>query len=157
MKGQQPKRRKDKYNPYNIYEETGKYFVNFRDGEGKVHSFEISKELYEAFNEFELEDVSYLNEWDRHIEQSEVWDETLDEAASKNVKPLEEEVLYRIQVSDLYRVIESLPVVQKRRLKLYYFNELTLNQIASIEQCTDWAVDKSIKAALRKIKRELAL
>ena len=101
------------------FDKTGKYFVNFRDGEGKVHSFEISRELYEAFNEFELEDVSYLNEWDRRIEQSEVWDETLDEATSKNVKTLEEEVLYKIQVSDLYRVIESLPAVQKRRLKLY--------------------------------------
>ena len=157
MKGKHPKRRKDKYNPYNIYEETGKYFVNFRDGEGKVHSFEISKALYEAFDKFELEDISYMHEWERHLEQSEVWDETIDEAASKNVKTLEEEVLYKIQVSDLYRVIDSLPAIQKRRLKLYYFNELTLNQIASIEHCTDWAVDKSIKAGLRKIKKELGL
>ena len=33
MEGRQPKRRKDKYNPYEIYEKDGKYYVSFRNGE----------------------------------------------------------------------------------------------------------------------------
>lgn len=155
MKGKHPKRRKDKYNPYNIYEETGKYFINFRDGEGNLHSFEISRELYEAFNEFELEDISYMHEWERHLEQSEVWDTTLDEVASKNTKSLEDEVFYNMQMTNLYKALENLPEVQKRRVKLYYYQELTLKQIAFIERRSAWAVDKSIKAALKQIKRYL--
>ena len=31
MEGRQPKRRKDKYNPYEIYEKDGKYYVSFRN------------------------------------------------------------------------------------------------------------------------------
>ena len=33
MEGRQPKRRKDKYNPYEIYEKDGKYYVSFHNGE----------------------------------------------------------------------------------------------------------------------------
>lgn len=66
--GEHPKRRKDKYNPYSISEMDGTYFVSFKDGQGVVNKYEITKELYNAFNSFELEDLSYLNVWDRHIE-----------------------------------------------------------------------------------------
>ena len=38
---------------------------------------EISRELYEAFDSFELDDLKHLNIVDRHIEQSEVYDITL--------------------------------------------------------------------------------
>ena len=33
MEGRQPKKRKDKYNQYENYEEDGKYKVSFRKGE----------------------------------------------------------------------------------------------------------------------------
>lgn len=59
----------------------GTYFVSFRDGQGVVNKYEITKELYDAFNDFELEDLSYFNVWDRHIEQSEIWEPTLNERA----------------------------------------------------------------------------
>ena len=36
MEGRQPKRRKDKYNPYEIYEKDGKYYVSFRNGEKEI-------------------------------------------------------------------------------------------------------------------------
>lgn len=77
--GEHPKRRKDKYNPYSIYEMDGTYFVSFKDGQGALNRYEITREVYEAFNSFELEDLSYLNIWDRHIEQSDLWEPTLHE------------------------------------------------------------------------------
>ena len=57
MEGRQPKRRKDKYNPYEIYEKDGKYYVSFRNGEKEYKDLEIGKNVYEAFNTFELQDV----------------------------------------------------------------------------------------------------
>ena len=33
MEGRHPKRRKDKYNPYQIYEKDGKHYILFKDGE----------------------------------------------------------------------------------------------------------------------------
>ncbi len=52
MKGNHPKRRKDKYNPYSIFESDGKYYIEFADGQRKEHCMEISRELYEAFDKF---------------------------------------------------------------------------------------------------------
>lgn len=77
MKGNHPKRRKDKYNPYSIFESDGKYYIEFADGQRKEHCMEISRELYEAFDKFELDDLRHLNIVDRHIEQSEIYDITL--------------------------------------------------------------------------------
>ena len=48
MEGRQPKRRKDKYNPYEIYEKDGKYYVSFRNGEKEYKDLEIGKNVYEA-------------------------------------------------------------------------------------------------------------
>ena len=35
MKGNHPKRRKDKYNPYSIFESDGKYYIEFADGQSR--------------------------------------------------------------------------------------------------------------------------
>ena len=66
-----PKRRKDKDNPYTIYTigadtESPKYFVEFDDGEGQHHCIELTAELFADFDGNELQDVSYMNEADRH-------------------------------------------------------------------------------------------
>ncbi len=78
MDGKHPKRRKDKYNPYTLNVADGKFYLSFRDGTGVLHEMEIERALYETLNAFELDDLSYLNEWDRHIEHSELSEETLE-------------------------------------------------------------------------------
>lgn len=90
MEGRQPKRRKDKYNPYEIYEKDGKYYVSFRNGEKEYKDLEIGKSVYEAFNTFELQDVSHMNVVDRHIEQSEVWDSSLYERIFQKEESVED-------------------------------------------------------------------
>ncbi len=78
MDEKHPKRRKDKYNPYMLYIENGKPYVTFEDGQAVRHTLELDEILYELMNSFELDDLSILNEWDRHIEQSELSEETLE-------------------------------------------------------------------------------
>lgn len=155
MKEKHPKRRKDKYNPYNIYEETGKYFITFKDGENKLHSFEIGEELYEAFNEFELEDISYLNVWDRHIEQSDLREPTLHERAVEAQESVEDIVIRNLQNEKVHNAIGMLPEVQKRRIKMYFFEGMTYEEIAARENCKHPAVVKSVKGALDKLKNTL--
>ena len=116
--GEHPKRRKDKYNPYTIYEKEGKYYIIFKDSHGQRNCLEVEKELYEAFDDFELEDLSYLNVWDRHMEQSEVWESTLNERAVEVPETVEEIVLRNIQNEKVHNVIKQLPEVQKRRIKI---------------------------------------
>lgn len=118
MKGNHPKRRKDKYNPYSIFEADGKYYIEFADGQRKEHCMEISRELYEAFDRFELDDLRHLNIVDRHIEQSEIYDITLHRRSRQAGESAEHEAIRKIALEELYTAISMLPAIQKRRLVL---------------------------------------
>ena len=132
-----PKRRRDEENPYEIYTAGintahPRYFLAFTDG-GKVKRWmEIDKTLFDAFNEFELDDLSFFNEVDRHYEQSEVTEATLNRRAAKPQESVEETVSQRMEVDKLHQAIAKLPEKQRRRLVLYYFGEFTYEQIGLV-------------------------
>lgn len=156
MEGKHPKRKRDKYNPYTICEVDKRYYISFKDGQGIYHEFEIDKSLYDAFDSFELEDVRYFNVLSRHIEQSEIWDTTLNIRALKKPESLEEAVLKNIQIEKLHEAIKQLPETQQRRLILYFFGGMTYEQIAAIENCKHPAIVKSVNIALKKLKKILS-
>ena len=116
---------------------------------------EIDKTLFDAFNEFELDDLSFFNEVDRHYEQSEVTEATLNRRAAKPQEPVEETVFQRVEVDKLHRAIAKLPEKQRRRLVLYYFGEFTYEQIADMEGCTISPVKRSIEKAIENLKNFL--
>lgn len=155
MNGHHPKRRKDKYNPYTIKDQSGRYFLSFQDGQSVPHELEIPKVLYDLFNDFELRDLSYLNELDRHIEQSELTEAALYQRTLSAPESTEELALASIENELLHRTIAELPETQRRRLTLYYFDELTYEQIAALEGCTKMPVKRSIDRAEEKIQQEL--
>lgn len=51
--------------------------------------------------------------------------------------------------------VAKLPEVQRRRLLLYFFGELTYEQIAELEGCKYQAVQNTIYAALKTLKKFL--
>lgn len=155
-----PKRRKDRDNPYEIFS-TGintaapHFYLSFMDSGGVRRCMEIDKALFETFDRFELDDLSFMNEVDRHYEQSEQTEEALNKRAAQPVKSVEETVFQRMEVDKLYRAIAKLPEKQRRRLTFYYFGELTYQQIAEMEGCAFQVVAKSIKAAEKTLKKIL--
>lgn len=155
MEGNHPKRRKDKYNPYTIYEKDKHYYISFKDGQGVLHKFEISKVLHDTFDSFELDDLVYLNVVDRHIEQSEIWETTLNVRAVEKPDSMEEVVMKKIQIETLHMAMKKLPEMQRRRIQLYYFEGMTYEQIAKKEGCTKMPVKRSIEAAIERLKKEL--
>ena len=62
MKDIRPKRRKSNDNPYNLESDisNNKYMVEFNDVNGQRHSIYISKEVYAALDQFELDDLKIL-------------------------------------------------------------------------------------------------
>lgn len=113
---------------------------------------EIDKTLFETFDRFELDDLSFMNEVDNHYEQSEQTEISLNKRAITPQEPVEETVTRKIEVDKLYEAIAKLPDIQRRRLTLYYFGDFTYQQIAEMEGCTHPAVIKSISSALQKLK-----
>ena len=156
MDENRPKRRKDKYNPYTLTEKEGKQLLSFRDGQGVLRELQITKELFEVLNQFELDDLSVLNEWDRHIEHFEQTEQSLNRRAYYKAESVEDAVLRNIEYERLHRAISELPETQRRRLTLYYFRGLTYEQIAEMEGCSHPAVIKSVSAAIEKIRKILS-
>lgn len=154
MDGNHPKRRKDKYNPYTIgTTEDGRHWLTFLDAQGNRHHFEISAAVFALFDSFELDDLSYLNEVDRHYEQSELTEASLYDRAVHRPATVEESALQSMEYAQLHRAISELPEIQKRRLILYYFQGLTYEQIAGMEGCTKRAVKFSVDIAVEKLKK----
>jgi integrase len=111
MDGNHPKRRKDKYNPYTIGTTgDGRHWLTFSDGQGNRHHFEISAAVFALFDSFELDDLSYLNEVDRHYEQSELMEASLYDRAVHRPATVEESALqsmeYALTPEQLQRVLD---------------------------------------------------
>ncbi len=160
--GTRPKRRKSKDNPYTLYsdESSNKYSVSFKDSRGKLLDVEISIEVYNAFNEFELHDLSQMNKDDLHrdyrimdnTEESEI---IIFHSLMNNTSSIEEIAEQNIINERLKKYIDELPEIQKRRLKKYYYEDKSFEQIAREEKCTKRAVKFSVDIALEKIIKKM--
>ena len=149
-----PKRRKDKYNPYKIYRtKDGKCHLSFHDGRGTFHHLELDETLYALFDRFELDALSYLNVVDRHYDKFERTEISLNNRAFQKAESLEEQVISKLEAEQLHRAISKLPEIQRRRIILYYFEDLTYEQIAKLEGCTKRAVKFSVDLALKNLKK----
>lgn len=151
-----PKRRKSKDNPYTLCfnQDLNVYTVTFTDALGAQREVEISDELYLTFNQFELNDLSMLNEFDRHIEHLEQTEEGLYQNAVKKQISVEDELIEKIIYQELKDEINLLPDIQRRRLKMYFFDDMTLREIALIEGCSIRSIKYSIDIAISKLSKK---
>ena len=154
---ERPKRRKHKDNPYTleVCEERNIYKVYFKDGKGVNQCVEISEDVFKALDRFELDDLSELNEYDNHIEHSEVYEHTLNKRAVNKQRAVDDEVEMNVLTELMKEAINELPDVQRRRLKMYYFENMSFEQIARAEKCTKMAVKFSVDIAIEKISKKL--
>lgn len=148
------KRRRSKDNPYKMDCLGNKYKINFKyNGENK--DIKISKELYDLFNKFELEDLSYMNKYDRHIEHLHLDEIQMYNRLKLSNKNLENEVIEDLENQDLHIAIKKLPQIQRRRIYLYYFCNMKQREIALQEKTSIRAIQYSLECALKNLKKFL--
>jgi len=152
-----PKRRRAKDNPYNIFTvgiETNEphYYVSFVDTQGIPICMEIEKNLYETLNQFELDDLSYLNEIDNHYHLAELTDKIVCE---KSISTSDDVLENIFRYEKLHKAIKQLSSIQQRRLWYYFFYGYTLEKIAEKEGCSLQAIDLSLRLAIKKLKSKL--
>ena len=151
LENSRPKRRKEKYNPYTLHIKNGKRYVSFRDGKKKLHIVEVTEEVYAAFDKFELEDKSYLNEYQRHTEFSELSDISLYNRAIIKPKSVDDELWDILRMEAINSAIDNLPEIQRRRVMLRFRFVMKYEEIAEIEQCTVMPIKRSIDRGVEKI------
>lgn len=150
------KRNKDKYNPYTLdKDKNNAYIVEFKDVNNIIHKVEVSEKVYEAFDKFELEDISQIHKIRRHIERNEVYEETLFHKSIKVPISVEEQVEKKILHEELRDAINELNDVQKRRIRKYFFESKTYEDIANEEKCSKVAVKYSIDIAIKNISKKM--
>ena len=154
---ERPKRRKSNDNPYtlNYCEETNIYTISFKDGNGVLQKIEVSESIFKTFDRFELDDLSQMNEYDNHIEHSEIYENNLNSRAMDKPMSLEDEVINKCTFEELRSAIEKLPEVQKRRIKKYYLQEKTEQEIADEENATQQSVHIILERAIENLKKIL--
>ena len=109
MDEKRPKRRKDKDNPYTLSKRQDKHYLSFRDGQGVLRELLINKELFELLDCFELDDLSFLNEMDRHYEHSELTEATLYDRAFVLPESVEDAVLRNMRYEALHNAKTNCP------------------------------------------------
>ena len=150
-----PKRRKHKDNPYELNIIDSKYIVKFKDNKKETHYVEVNAQIYEIFDKFELRDLSELNEYDNHIEHLELYDETLERRIIHKQELIEDVIIRKVTFEKLHDAIQQLSEIEKRRIKMYYFEDKTLEEIAKIENTSHQAISKSLQNSIKKLKNLL--
>ena len=152
-----PKRRKYRDNPYTLNEITinNKYFISFRDSRGEYKNIEISKEIYELFDYYELRDISQMNEYDNHIEHSEIYENNLNKRAKEKEISLEDYIIQKYSFLELKKAIDELPAIERERIKKYYFEEKNEYEIAEEEGVSHQAIHIGLDRARNKLKEIL--
>lgn len=150
-------RNKDKYNPYTLeVDEVNEiYTVIFKDSNNIEQRVIINKEVYDAFDKFELEDISQIHKIRKHIEHNEVYEETLFHRSIMSPISVEEEVEQNVLYEELKEAINELPDIQRNRLKKYYFENKTLEEIAREENCSKVAIKYSLDSAIKNISKKI--
>lgn len=152
-----PKRRRHRDNPY-VLESIRKeniYKVKFSGPGNKKYEVDISEEVYNELNRFELDDLKELNEFDRHTEHIEKNDEEIYKLTTLKQESIEDYMIRKSICDELKRAINKLSEMQKRRIKMYYFDEYSSKEIAIIENCTPHSVRVSIRKSLVQLKELL--
>lgn len=154
-----PKRRKYRDNPYFIEKdsETNRYVVTFKDYSGTKHVIDVTEEVWNVFNEYELNDLSEMNEYDNNIEHSEIYEDSLVTRAKDKEINMEDEFIRQSTFDEVKRAVDLLPEIQRRRIKKYYFEDMNEYEIAAEEGTTHQAIDYSLKFARENLKNILKI
>ncbi len=150
---QRPKRTRDKDNPYILHSEKEKniYKVTFSNNK-EVISIDITKEIFEEFDEFEKEDARQIQEMARHNELNIVTEATLNRRAFNKPESIDDIIMKNIDNEKLQKALDKLTKEQRRRILLYYDYQLTMEEIATIEGCSKQSIQESIKWGIKKLK-----
>lgn len=137
-------------------EVTKRYYAIFIDEDGKKIQVEISAAVAKAlFQTFVREERNLRRSDERNLEHFELTEQNLYQKALHKPESLEDTAFKNLQKEKLWRAIDMLTKVQRRRLVLYYFKGFTYEQIAKIEGCSFRAIKYSIDCAKENLKKYL--
>lgn len=130
-----------------------KHIAVFRDSENNIQEVEISSSIKEVLIKEKRKEKSQQNEFDRHIEHSEIYEDKLPSRVMDKPISLEDEIENKLINKKLKDAISSLSEIQKRRINMYYFKKMSQQEIANKEGISLRAVQYTLNHALQELKK----
>ena len=150
-----PTRHRKEDNPYVLEIINKKYYVSFRDNNNKEQTIEVTREVFDAFDEFELSDKKQMNEFDRHLEHSYLTDEKFNNCSARYNPSVEEDFISKEEDKKILNLINKLPEPHKKRFKMFFYGGYNETEIAKLVNVSQPAVFKSIEKCINLLKKAI--
>ena len=142
------------------------YFAVYRDLSGKEFSTEVSKEIYDAIEDFRKYEKRQRNIDDRYFKPEKF---NMGRKKYKNASsaPSAEDAFFfedfkrecdrdtDSKLAKIMKVFESCTATQKRRFIKYAIKNMTLSELAKQENCSRQSIYESIRQVSAKIKKKM--
>lgn len=125
----------------------------YKDAIGETEYTYVSKEVYEAMTETFRKEAHAQEMRDlRHITRDGYTEGETEDLAFDTGESLEDMIIRRMELETLQKAMQSLTDVQKKRLQMYFFEGMTIREIAEREGINRNAVWKSLQATIARLK-----
>lgn len=135
--------------------EINKYYIVFKNYEGKEIKSEIPKDIFNTYIESKKTYKRNENEEARHWEHIILSENEMYKRAFKHSDSIETIVIKHEINNNLHIAISKLTNVQAKRIKQYYFEEKTEREIAKEEGLKHQSIHDSLEYGKEKIKKFL--
>lgn len=125
----------------------------YKDAIGETEYTYVSKEVYEAMTETFRKEAHAQEMRDlRHVTRDGYTEGETEDLAFDTGESLEDMIIRRLELETLQKAMQSLSDVQKKRLQMYFFEGMTIREIAEKEGINRNAVWKSLQATIARLK-----
>ena len=128
-----------------------KYFVTITDENGKEVRMEVSAEIFDVFDDERKLDERHRNEKRRHLDKRGLEDYIISHEQSMTAKSAEEVYMDREALAEIF---DTCTPTQRRRFCLNLIYGYSYTEIARLEDCSPYAVMKSVLAVVKKLNQK---
>ncbi len=118
-----------------------------------IKKVEVTDELIECFDEFRKVKNNQKKSDERHIDFRGVDNAENEAIIIHSEKTIEEIIFEDERKEQLHLALSSLTDIQRRRVLLYYFDDMTVKEIAKLENVVIRVVSRSIRKAEEKLSK----
>lgn len=144
-----------KINEYIVLKGYCNAIISIKNVNEKIKFIKINKELKDEVKIHKRHLKSQKNEFDRHIEHLELTETQINKRAISKAPTTEEMFFEKEGERQIIKTIWSLPEPQNRRVYMFIAEELSLTEIAKIENRAIPVIKRSVDRGIKNLQEKL--
>ena len=130
-----------------------KYYISFLDSAKKECRIEIDKDIFDVYLKSKKSYIKIKNETSRHLEHLNLTEEEIYKRAYAPALSVEDKIIKNMEEEKMRQALKELTEAQYRRIDLHIVNEISIRDIAKLENVQNRQIQKSLKLGVKKIKK----